>query len=172
MDQIDPKGGPAPGEHNFFRGVPLAQRDAQTRTAIQKLGDAIDAGAVSAVWESALRAPEWDQTPIWIHGDLDASNLLVEQGRLAGVIDFGGLGVGDPACDVMVAWKLLSPTGRRIFRDELSVDDAMWDRSKGWAVSQAVIALAYYTRENHPTLVEASHRWLSEVLSEPRRTEA
>jgi aminoglycoside phosphotransferase (APT) family kinase protein len=103
---------------------------------------------------------------VWIHGDLDSRNLLAEQGRLSAVIDFGCLGVGDPACDVMVAWKVLSSVTRDIFRLELSVDEATWERGRGWAVSQAVIALSYYTVETNPVLVREAHRWLAEALAD------
>jgi aminoglycoside phosphotransferase (APT) family kinase protein len=116
LQQIDPTGGPPPGKHNFFRGEPLARRDEAVRNSIRALRDEIDVGVVTAAWEAALRAPEWQQAPVWIHGDLDSRNLLVEQGRLSAVIDWGGLGVGDPACDVMVAWKVFSADARKVFR--------------------------------------------------------
>jgi aminoglycoside phosphotransferase (APT) family kinase protein len=164
LQRIDPTGGPAPGEHNFFRGVPLGMRDEGTRAAIASLSGRIDAGAVTVAWDEALQAPEWERPPVWIHGDLDARNLLVEEGRLSGVIDWGGLGVGDPACDVMIAWKVLSADTRDIFRTALSVDEATWARSRGWALSQALIALSYYTLETNPVLVREAHRWLGEVL--------
>jgi aminoglycoside phosphotransferase (APT) family kinase protein len=166
LQRIDPTGGPSPGEHNFFRGVPLAKRDAATRAAIASLDGEIDVDAVTAAWEEALRAPEWQRPPVWIHGDLDARNLLVENGRLSAVIDFGGLGVGDPACDVMVAWKVLSADTRDSFRAALSVDGATWARSRGWALSQAVIALAYYTEETNSVLVAEAQRWMAEVLAD------
>jgi aminoglycoside phosphotransferase (APT) family kinase protein len=165
LQRIDPAGGPAPGEHNFFRGVPLRMRDEATRAAIASLSGRIDAGAVTVAWDEALQAPEWERPPVWIHGDLDARNLLVEEGRLSGVIDWGGLGVGDPACDVMIAWKVLSADTRDIFRTALSVDEATWARSRGWALSQALIALSYYTLETNPVLVREAHRWLAEVLA-------
>ena len=166
LQRIDPTGGPSPGEHNFFRGVPLTRRDEATRAAVAALGQAIDGDAVTAAWEAALRAPEWERQPVWVHGDLDSRNLLVERGRLCAVIDFGGLGVGDPACDVMVAWKVLSADTRDIFRTALSVDEATWARSRGWALSQALIALAYYTLETNPVLVREAERWLAEVLAD------
>ena len=104
-------------------------------------------------------------TAVWIHGDLDARNVLVEDGRLSAVIDWGSLGVGDPACDVMVAWKLLSADTRGTFRDALSVDDATWTRGYGWALSQALNALSYYTLETNAVLVREAERWLAEVLA-------
>jgi len=166
LQRMDPTGGPPPGSHNSYRGVPLATRDAQTRTAITSLGGTIDGGAVTAAWEAALRAPEWRRAPVWIHGDLDSRNLLVEQGRLSAVIDFGCLGVGDPACDVMVAWKVVSADTRDIFRAELSVDEATWARGRGWTLSQALMALSYYTLETNPVLVREAHRWMAEVLAD------
>lgn len=162
---LDGSSAPAPGEHNFFRGVPLAERDRETRAAIAALGGAIDVPAVTGVWDAALAAPAWGNAPVWIHGDIDRQNLLVRHGRLSGVIDFGGLGAGDPACDVMAAWKLFDGSARVEFREALGVDDATWQRSRGWAVSQAVIALAYYTDETHPVLVRESRRWISSAVS-------
>jgi aminoglycoside phosphotransferase (APT) family kinase protein len=164
LQKIDPAGGPPPGEHNFLRGVPLAARDEDARAAIAALGDEVDTAAVTEVWEAALAAPEWARAPVWIHGDLDARNLLVDDGMISAVIDFGSLGIGDPACDVMVAWKILSAETRELFRMALAVDDATWARARGWAVSQAVIALTYYTLETNPVLVREARHWLAEVL--------
>jgi aminoglycoside phosphotransferase (APT) family kinase protein len=166
LHDIDPTGGPPPGAHNFFRGVPLAGRDESTRAAIASLAGAIDRDAVTAEWEAALRAPEWERPPVWIHGDLDSRNLLVERGRLAAVIDWGCLGVGDPACDVAVAWKVFRADSRAVFHDARSVDEATWARSRGWALSQAVGAFAYYTPRTNPVLVREARRWLAEVLGD------
>jgi aminoglycoside phosphotransferase (APT) family kinase protein len=170
LQRIDPTGGPPPGVHNFFRGEPLASRDAATRAAMPSLDGVIDVDQATAVWEEALRTPEWGDAYVWVHGDLDARNLLVEQGRVSAVIDFGSLGVGDPACDVMVAWKLFSADTRDLFRAELSVDDATWARGRGWALSQALGALSYYTPETNPVLVREAHRWLAEVLADHAAT--
>jgi aminoglycoside phosphotransferase (APT) family kinase protein len=166
LQRIDTTGGPSPGEHNFFRGVPLASRDAQTRAAIASLDGEIEVGALTAAWEAALQAPEWQRAPVWIHGDLDARNLLIEKGRLSAVIDWGGLGVGDPACDAMLAWKVLSAGTRDIFRTALSVDDSTWARGRGWALSQGVIALSFYTLETNPVLLREARRWIVEVLAD------
>jgi aminoglycoside phosphotransferase (APT) family kinase protein len=162
LQRVDPTGGPPPGAHNAFRGEPLARRDAPVRAALE----ALRVDRAQAIWAKALAAPEWTQPPVWIHGDLDARNVLVKDGRLSGVIDFGCLGVGDPACDVMVAWKLFSADGRERFRTSLAVDDATWTRARGWALSQALGALSYYTDENNPVLVREARRWLTEVLAD------
>jgi aminoglycoside phosphotransferase (APT) family kinase protein len=166
LRRIDPTDGPRPGAHNFFRGEPLARRDEATRAAVASLGATVDAGAVTAAWEAALGAGEWNGPPVWIHGDLDSRNLLARDGRLAAVVDFGCLGVGDPACDVMVAWKVLPAEMRDGFRTALALDDATWARARGWALSQAVGALAYYTLETNAVLVREGWRWLAEVLAE------
>lgn len=121
---------------------------------------------MTAAWEEALGAPEWDRGPVWIHGDLDARNLLVVGGRLSAVIDWGGLAVGDPAYDVMVAWKVLSGEARELFRAELGVDDATWARGRGGVLSQSLGALSYYTLETNAVLVDEAQRWLAEVLAE------
>jgi aminoglycoside phosphotransferase (APT) family kinase protein len=121
---------------------------------------------VHAEWQRALAAPPWDGPPVWHHGDLDVRNWLVRDRRLTGIIDWDSMGVGDPACEVMVAWKLHSAEARDAFREALAVDDATWQRAKGWALSQAVAILAYYTPENNPTLLREADSWLNLVLSE------
>jgi aminoglycoside phosphotransferase (APT) family kinase protein len=164
--EIDPSDGPPPGEHNFFRGEPLVRRDKTMRAGLAALAGELDTEAAATLWDDALAAEEWPHAPVWIHGDLDARNLLVTDGRLSAVIDWGSAGVGDPACDVMVAWKLLPPDARSAFRAALGVDDATWRRGRGWAVSQAVGALAYYTEETNAVLVAEARRWLAEVLTD------
>jgi aminoglycoside phosphotransferase (APT) family kinase protein len=168
LQRIDPSGGPTPGPHNAFRGEPLARRDRSTRKSIAALRDSIDAEAALAVWEEALEAPEWQRVPVWHHGDLDVGNLLVTDGRLSGVIDFGCLGVGDPAWDVAVAWKMLPTADRNVFRAALSVAEAPWIRARGCTLWQAVGALSYYTLETNRVLVLEARRWLVEVLTTAR----
>jgi aminoglycoside phosphotransferase (APT) family kinase protein len=165
LQQIDTAGGPRPGAHNYFRGVPLAARDAQTRAAIVRLDGVVDTEDVTAAWEEALGAPSWDAPPVWIHGDLLPGNMLVEQGRLSAVIDFGGLGVGDPACDLLGAWSFLSADTREVFRVSVSVDDAAWSRGRGWALSVALIALPYYKSTNH-VFADLAARMIDEVLTD------
>jgi aminoglycoside phosphotransferase (APT) family kinase protein len=165
LQRIDPTGGPLPGPHNFFRGEPLTMRDAETRDAIASLHSTLDTDAVTEAWEAPLQAPSWDGLPIWIHGDLSPLNLLIQQGRLSAVIDFGCLGVGDPACELQVAWNLLSGETRGVFRAALGVDDAMWTRGRGWALSVGLIALPYYLSTN-PILAGIARRAIDEVLAD------
>jgi aminoglycoside phosphotransferase (APT) family kinase protein len=107
-----------------------------------------------------------DGPPVWHHGDLDVRNWLVRDGQVSGVIDWGTMGVGDPACDVMVAWKLHSREARDAFRAALPKDAATWERARGWVLSQAVAALAYYTPRNNPTLYREAESWLELLRAE------
>lgn len=162
LQAVDPTGGPAPDG----RGGPLAPRDARTRDSIAALAGEIDVDVVTTAWETALDAPEWSAPPVWVHGDLDPRNMLVEHGRLSAVLDFATMAVGDPASDVMVAWKMLPAERRDTFRAALRVDDATWARARGWVLSQALMILSYYTMESNPTLVLESRRWMREVLAD------
>lgn len=163
LRRIDTAGGPLAGAHNFGRGAPLATRDAATRAAIDALRGTIDTAAAIAAWEAALLAPVWDGPPAWVHGDLHSGNLLSADGRLSAVIDFGGLGIGDPACDLMVAWNLFSAGTRESFRATVAVDDATWARGRGWALSVGLIALPYYYQSN-PTLAGIARHAIDEVI--------
>jgi aminoglycoside phosphotransferase (APT) family kinase protein len=168
LQRIDPTGGPPSGPANFFRGVPLAARDAGVRAAIAAWEGMVDTGALTAAWDAALQAPVWHGPPVWIHGDLSSGNLLVQRGRLSAVIDFGCLGVGDPAADLIVAWTLFSGESRDVFRAALRVDDATWARGRGWALTR-VGALPYY-RDTNPVLVASARHAIDEVLAEHRST--
>lgn len=165
LTQIDTTGGPPPGPHNFFRGEPLTLRDTATREAIASLEDVFSTKVVTAVWDAAVTAPVWQAPPVWIHGDLHSENLLAVQGRLSAVIDFGGLGVGDPACDVMVAWLYLTAETRSVFRTTLRVDDATWARARGWALTFSVTAIPYY-RVTNPVLADISRHAIEEILAD------
>lgn len=148
---------PAPGGHNFGRGVPLAARNAMVDQALTDLGDRVDIAAAQYAWQDALDAPEYSEPPVWVHGDLQDGNLLVEDGRLSAVIDFGGAAIGDPAVDLLPAWNLFDASAREIYRAELNTDDAMWARGKGWALSMALIALPYYWTTNPPLVATSLH---------------
>jgi aminoglycoside phosphotransferase (APT) family kinase protein len=165
LQGIDATDGPHPGRHNAGRGVPLPLRDTYTRDAIKAAESLIDTGAATAAWETDMATPPWTGRPVWIHGDLSAGNLLATDGRLSGVIDFGCLGVGDPACDLIVAWSLFHGESRAAFRTALAVDDATWARGRGWALSTALIALPYYLERN-PTIAAGARRVIDEVLAD------
>ncbi len=137
---IDASGGPPPGAHNFFRGGPVDTYDAQSRELIRLLADEIDPEAATDVWEAAL-ASMWDRPPVWVHGDVVASNLLVAKGDLCAVIDFGCAAVGDPACDLVMAWTFFTGESREVFRSGLPFDSGTWARARGWALWKALIML-------------------------------
>jgi aminoglycoside phosphotransferase (APT) family kinase protein len=160
LQRIDPGDGP-----RSSRGVPLAQRDERTRAAIDELHGKLDTDALTAAWEAALQAPAWHGPPVWTHGDLYDGNLLAQDGRLSGVIDFGALGVGDPACELIVAWSLFSAETRDFFRGAVAVDDATWARGRGWALSVALIALPYYETTNPVMVANARYR-IDQVLAD------
>ncbi|MFF3332513.1 aminoglycoside phosphotransferase family protein [Streptomyces sp. NPDC002888] len=157
---IDARGGPP-----NHRGVPLASRDEFTRSAIDQLGGRVDTDAVTALWEEALHVPLRTAPPVWAHGDLSPGNVLVGDGRLAAVIDFGSVGVGDPAVDLIVAWNLLPASARATFREAVGADDAEWARGRGWALSISLIQLPYYWDTN-PVLAENSRHVIGEILAE------
>jgi len=142
------------------RGRLLALRDLAVRDALER----VEAPGALELWELAMAAPEWAGARVWVHADLDARNVLVRDGRLTGVIDWGGMGAGDPAVDVMAAWKLVARDERERLRRLLAVDDDTWLRAQGWVVSQALIGLGYYTEQTNPALVREARRWLAEAL--------
>lgn len=164
LQRIDAAGGPAPGPHNFFRGGPLAIYDCETREAIATLGNEINADSVMAIWQAAF-ATKWQGAPVWLHGDVSADNLLVERGRLCSVIDFGCCGVGDPACDLSIAWTLLEGESRDAFRAGLSLDDAMWARGRGWVLWKGLITFAQHLKINPCETAEA-RRVIDAVLAD------
>jgi aminoglycoside phosphotransferase (APT) family kinase protein len=147
------------------RGAPLVELDKHVRRAIAELGDRVDADAALRSWEDSLNASAWDGEEVWVHGDLLPGNLLVVDGRLSCVIDFGCLNVGDPACDLQPAWNVFAGDSRRRYRAELDADDASWLRGRGWALYQAVMALPYYWDTN-PGMIRQASQALEEVLAD------
>lgn len=162
---VDPAGGPPPGRHSFQRGADIAVYDAQAREAVEVLGARIDGAAALAVLDAARAAP-WDGQAVWVHGDVAPANLLLADGRLAGVIDFGCCAVGDPACDLAIAYTLLDGPSRAVFAAAAGRDEACWARGRAWALWKALITLA---RDDAPE-VEAARcrRAYGEVVEEAR----
>ncbi|GAA4893022.1 aminoglycoside phosphotransferase family protein [Streptomyces coeruleoprunus] len=167
LRRADATGGPP-----SFRGGPVADGDAEVRDAIRDLaGDGtVDGDLATAAWEDVLKLPQWEGAPVWVHSDLLPGNLLAVDGRLSAVIDFGCLGVGDPACDMLPAWTLLTADTRGPFREAAGVDDATWARGRGWALRWGLTADHYY-RVLHPTnpvLAAVGRRTAAEALDEFR----
>ncbi|MFI9009327.1 aminoglycoside phosphotransferase family protein [Actinosynnema sp. NPDC053489] len=153
LQRVDATDGPRAGAHSFHRGAPPGYYDDGTRQALAVLGGHVDTRRAAAVWEDALRAPAWSGPPVWFHGDIASGNLLVRDGKLAAVIDFGTSGVGDPACDLVIAWTMFSGASREAFRDAVGTDDATWARARGWALWKALITLADDVRADSPRQV-------------------
>ncbi len=154
------------------RGAPLVELDDEVQRSIAELGNRIDGAAALRSWERSLHAPPERGSAVWVHGDLLPGNLLVRDGRLSAVIDFGGLNVGDPACDLQPAWNVFTGSSRRTFLDELHVDEGTRLRGQGWALAQAVLALPYYWDTN-PGIVRQALHAVTQVLGdedgEPKR---
>ncbi|MWA08470.1 aminoglycoside phosphotransferase family protein [Streptomyces sp. BA2] len=142
---------------------PLAERDRATRAAIAKIGSTFDAAAMTELWDAAMNAPGWNRSPVWCHGDFHTGNLLTTDGRLSAVIDFGGLAIGDPACDLTIAFTLMSAQSRAVFRACLDVDDATWLRGRGWALATGLNAYTSYAAVN-PRVAAATTRQINEAL--------
>ncbi len=166
LQKIDSSDGPPAGPHNFFRGGSLKVYDDETRQAIAALRGEIDVNAATELWEEALEAT-WHGAPVWIHGDVSAGNLLVKNGSLSAVIDFGGLGVGDPACDLTIAWTFLSKKSRETFRAAINLDAATWSRARGWALWKALITLVEFIHSNPKKAANAKYV-IDEVIAEHR----
>ncbi|OPA78738.1 acetyltransferase [Paenibacillus selenitireducens] len=138
LQSIDVSGGPLAGKHNFYRGGALAVYDEESRNAIENNRDTFNEHVLKEIWELALGS-KWDSDPVWVHGDIAPGNLLVKDGKLCAVIDFGILGVGDPSCDAAMAWTFFDDNSRKIFKTVLNMDEETWNRARGWALWKALI---------------------------------
>ncbi|WP_405859251.1 aminoglycoside phosphotransferase family protein [Streptomyces sp. NBC_01515] len=163
LRRVDAMGGPV-----SFRGGPVGAQDADVRKAIEELGadGTHDATLATAAWEHALALPQWETAPVWLHGDLLPGNLLATAGRLTSVIDFGGLGVGDPAADALPAWALFSAGTREVFREAGEFEDEVWARGRGWALCFGLVAEQHYRGGRNPVLAGVGHRAVREALEE------
>ncbi len=141
LHKIPTIGGPVARKHNFYRGGSLRVYDSETRQAIDKLNNTIDVNTSTQIWERALES-QWQNKSVWIHGDFTADNILQIDGKVVAVIDFGGIGVGDPACDLVIAWNYFSGESRKKFKSILGLDQDTWHRAMGWALWKALIVLA------------------------------
>ncbi|MEU4602442.1 aminoglycoside phosphotransferase family protein [Kribbella sp. NPDC023972] len=156
LQSCDATGGPEAGAHSFYRGAPPEYYHDETLEALAVLKGRIDTDLAREVWEAAL-ATSWDRPPVWFHGDIASGNLLVQDGRLSAVIDFGTSGVGDPACDLVIAYTFFSGPSRSVFRDAVQQDSGTWARARAWALWKALIT---YNSS------ETSHHVITEVLED------
>jgi aminoglycoside phosphotransferase (APT) family kinase protein len=180
LQACDATAGPGPEQSNAFRGVPLGDprdsiaAEARVRPKIEALRGTglVDTDEVTEVWEAALAAPAWRKPPVWIHGDLDPGNLLLRDGRLGAVIDFGTLAVADPAVDLLPAWTFLPAEARGVFREAVGADDATWARGRGWAVASSLPVPDDPYFRGHPERIEAALRHLGDIVADHRESGA
>lgn len=168
LRRIDVSDAPRSGPDTGGRGLPLYVRDELTRRALREmaampqLDDLLELPLLERIWNDALRLPEYEQPPRWCHFDLHAGNMLAFDGQLSAVIDWGMAGAGGPAAELHVAWGWATPEAREVLRDAAEVDQHTWDRGRAWALSIAVIQVAYYLpRRTHPALVDNAVKSLS-----------
>lgn len=164
LQQVDATGGPQAGAHSFYWGALLAHDDDETRRCLAVLDGRIDTRSATAVWEAGRRAT-WQGPRVWFHGDIASGNLLVKDGRLVGVIDFGTSGVGDRACDLVIAWTLFSGESRETFRNAVASDAATWARARGWALWKALIGLTQDIDKNLQAAT-VNCRVISDILAD------
>jgi len=163
LQTVDTADGPPAGRQSFYRGGPLSTYDRQTRQAIAALDAAFDVRAITAIWDEAL-ASVWIGPPVWVHGDVAPGNLLLRDDRLCAVIDWGIVAIGDPACDLAIAWSYFEGSARNVFRAHLPIDDLTWSRGRGWALWKALILVTGLAK-GAPREVADAGRVIGEVLA-------
>jgi aminoglycoside phosphotransferase (APT) family kinase protein len=168
LQRSDAADGPPAGEHSWHRGASPAHYDDDTRRFLAALEGRVDTARAAAVWDAALTAG-WHGTPVWFHGDIASGNLLVADGRLAAVIDFGTSGVGDPACDLVIAWTMFSGDSREAFRHAVGHDDGAWARARGWALWKALLTLADCVDD--PQRAAVNRHVIDEILTDHERAD-
>lgn len=164
LHRIDTEGGPAAGAQSFFRGDTLSVYDGELRKALALLDAKVDVTKIKAIWQQAS-STLWQGAPVWVHGDISAGNLILQEGRLAAVIDFGQLAVGDPACDLAIAWTMFNAENRITFKEKLSLDEDTWRRGRAWALWKALIVAAGLCQVNN---AESERCWhiINEIITE------
>lgn len=167
LQRCDTTGGPLAGEHSWFRGASPAYYDEETRRCLAALAGRVDTDKAAVVWEAALAA-EWRGEPVWFHGDIASGNLLVADGKLTAVIDFGTSGVGDPACDLVIAWGMFSGESREAFRYTVAQDAATWARARGWLLWKCLLTLSGNI-DTDPERAAFDQRLVAEVLADHER---
>jgi aminoglycoside phosphotransferase (APT) family kinase protein len=164
LRKIDASDGPLAGAHNFHRGGSLAVYDGETRQALVVLADELDVSLLTEIWERAL-CSSWREKPVWVHGDIAEGNLLVRDGRLSAVIDFGSSGVGDPSSDLVIAWTLFDEPARNAFRARVGLDRQTWERARGWCLWKALITIAEH-RHGDRKKADIHRGWIDRIVAD------
>jgi len=163
LQKIDTQDAPSPGQHNFYRGGDLSIYDKETQQALPLLNGKIDTNLALNIWQSAI-ATKWNKPPVWVHGDISPSNLLVRNGKLAAVIDFGLISTGDPACDLAIAWTFFKGKSRDLFHQTVNLDEATWLRGAAWALWKALILVSGIANSNTVEINQSTYV-LNEILT-------
>ncbi|MCC2645613.1 MAG: hypothetical protein K0R94_1391 [Burkholderiales bacterium] len=162
FQRIDTAGGPLPSTQNFYRGGALLNYDEETRKAISLLKDNVDQKAVLNLWEKAINT-KYAGRPVWVHGDISPGNILVADGALSAIIDFGQLAIGDPACDLTIAWTMFYSKSRDVFIQSINMEHDTWVRAKAWGLWKALIIAAGISEAN-AIEVQKEFRIIEEIL--------
>lgn len=162
LQRISDVEGPAPGQHNWWRGDHVSIYDKGAREQLANLTDIIDSNSALDLWQSAC-ATQWKKEPVWIHGDFAVGNILINNNKVSGIIDFGGTAMGDPACDLVIAWTYFSGKSREIFIREIDLDSDTWLRARAWALWKASFELCNIPDKNSPEAFEQK-RIIDEVI--------
>ncbi|MFC3909340.1 GNAT family N-acetyltransferase [Legionella dresdenensis] len=164
LQNITDVSGPVPGQHNWWRGDHVSVYDKGARDQISELSTIIDGNNAIKLWERACKT-KWSKSPVWIHGDFAIGNMLLNEGKLSAIIDFGGMALGDPACDLVIAWTFLNGKARDIFFREMGLDENTWLRAKAWALWKATFELCQITDKNSPEAL-IQKRIIEDVVDE------
>ncbi|MEI3893294.1 MULTISPECIES: aminoglycoside phosphotransferase family protein [Bacillus] len=164
LQSIDASKGPVAGAHNFYRGGLISVYDEEARDAIENNKSVFDEIVLKHLWDLALQST-WESKPVWVHGDVAPGNLLVKDGKLCAVIDFGILGVGDPACDAAMAWTFFDKNSRGVFKEALHIDEETWNRARGWALWKALITYDA-NRDSNEKIAEESYRVIQVITDD------
>jgi len=165
LHAIDGAGGLEPGEENFFHGASPKVNDAKVQEAFKTIDRYIDIKAAKETWSRAIES-EITESPVWFHGDMNTGNFIMKDGKLSAVIDFGTMGVGDPACDLKIAWTLFDKPARELFKNHLGYDDDMWDRAKGWALYNNSIYGLAFTKNQTPDGIQYCKKIAERILED------
>ncbi len=164
LHTIDITDAPPPGIHNYHRGGQLSVYDAETRSYILELKNIIDVKKATALWEKAI-SYSWNKSPVWVHGDFASGNIIVKENKLTAIIDFGCMGIGDPACDLVIAWTFLKGKSRKVFRKHINLDIDTWARARGWALWKACYELVSFKDRGDLEAIKR-HKVINEILGE------
>lgn len=161
---IDASEGPLAGQHNFYRGGSLLIYDKESRNSIENNKNSFDLHILNEIWDLALDS-KWVSNPVWVHGDIAPGNILVKDGKLSAVIDFGILGVGDPSCDAAIAWTFFDETSRGEFKKVLNIDGGTWNRARGWALWKALITYDAY-KDTVKIMADEAYRTILTIIDD------